>query len=120
MTQTYINDTAESPDSTGPVLILLPSHVLGEAAGHNNDIVGYFGHLLDGQIHQPTKSHILRLEELGHTEERLSSFSRCKMCALGRQEGGVREWLLGSLASRKERIKRSHMIQEVENLGEDD
>jgi len=72
---THIYDTAESPYGTGSILVLLPCHVLGQTAGHYDDVIGYLGHLLDGKVDQSPQSDITRLEELRHTKECLSCFS---------------------------------------------
>lgn len=83
---TYINDGDQGPYGAGSVLVLLPRHVLREAAGHNNDIISYLGHLFDGQVHQSTQGHIFRLEQLRHRKESLRGLCGGKMCALGGAE----------------------------------
>lgn len=88
MPTTYIYDTTECPDSTSPVLVLLPRHVLGQAAGHYDDIISYLGHLLDGKVHQTPQGHIFRLEKFCHSKECLCGFGGGQMCTLRGDWGG--------------------------------
>lgn len=72
-THTHISDGGESSNGRCSVLVLLPSHVLCQAARDDDDIIGNLGHLLYGEIDQTTEGQVLRLEQLGHSKERLSS-----------------------------------------------
>lgn len=87
MHATHVDDAAQCPDGAGPVLVLLASHVLGEAAGHDDDVVGNLGHLLDGQVHQPPQGHVFGLEELCHAKEGLGGLRRGEIGTLERGGG---------------------------------
>ena len=56
---TYIGDGAESSNGRGSVLVLLSCHVLRQTAGDDDDIIGNLGHLLDGEVDEPTKGQVM-------------------------------------------------------------
>ena len=57
-----VSDGAEGPDSGGPVAVLLARHVLGEAGGHDDHVIGDAAQLLDDEIDQPPEHRVPSLE----------------------------------------------------------
>ena len=64
-----VSDGAEGPDGGGPVAVLLAGHVLGQAGGHDDHVLGDAAQLLDAEVDQPPEHRVPRLEQLGDREE---------------------------------------------------
>ena len=71
-----VSNGAEGSDGGGPVAILLARHVLGQAGGHDDHILGDVAQLLDAEVDQPPEHRVPGLEQLGDRKEAF-----CSLCS---------------------------------------